>query len=221
VIRRKLLRAVVGRLDAARARFTLGARVGARVRVLGMPSLAVEGELVVGARTVLVSTPAPITIVVRSGGHLEIGEDVLVESGAVIRAKGRVVIGRGARIGFGCIVDDETANGELFIPDGAWIADGTVVTGTNELHQLPKANGAAKDATRERVRDVVCGIVAAASELDDASDLRHARGFDSLAALRVLVALEKELGVSFPHDLFARPRTFDSLAAIARGDAPP
>ncbi len=67
MIRRKLVRAVAGRLDAARARFTLGARVGSGVRVLGMPSVAVEGALVVGARAVLVSTPAPITIVVRPG----------------------------------------------------------------------------------------------------------------------------------------------------------
>ncbi len=139
----------------------------------------------------------------------------------MIRARGRVVVGRGARIGVGCIVDDEIA-GDLSIADNAWIADGAVVTGTGEMPHAQKANGApAKDATRERVRDVVCRIVAAAAELDDASDVRRARGFDSLAALRVLVALEKELGVSFPHDLFARPRTFDSLAAFARGESPP
>jgi acyl carrier protein len=222
VIKRKLLRTIVSLSDAARARVTLGTHVGPGVRLLGTPSIVSQGTLVVGARAVLVSTPAPVTIVIRPNASVEIGEEALVESGAVIRAHGRVVIGRGARVGVGCVVDDETCESELCIPDREWMADGTVVTASGGPSPARAESHVVRaDATRERIREVVCGIVSGAWELDDASDLRGAPGFDSLAALRVLVALEKELGVSLPHDLFTRPRTIDSLAAIARGEATP
>ncbi len=222
MIKRKLLRTIVALSDAARARVTLGTHVGPGVRLLGTPSIVSRGTLVVGARAVLVSTPAPVTIVIRPNASVEIGEDALVESGVVVRAHGRVVIGRGARIGVGCVVDDETCDSELCIGDRESIADGTIITASGETSRpQPIRKVARVDATCERVREVVCGIVTGAWELDDTSDVRLAPGFDSLAALRVVVALEKELGVSLPHDLFTRPRTMDSLAAIARGEVAP
>jgi len=219
-MKQQLARTIASISDRARARVVLGARVGSGVRLLGTPSVVSRGTLVVGARAVIVSTPAPVTIVIRPNASVEIGEDALIESGAVIRARGRVVIGRGARIGVGCIVDDETADSELTVPDGEWIPDGAIVT-TGVSHAEEPNPSARADATNQRIRDVVCSVVSAVAELDDTSDLRGAPGFDSLAALRVIVALEKELGVGLPHDLFTRPRTIASLAAIARGEVTP
>jgi acyl carrier protein len=67
----------------------------------------------------------------------------------------------------------------------------------------------------QRVRDVVTRIVPGAAALSSNADLRALDQWDSLAALRVLVALEGALGVSLPTDLFATPRTLEALAELA------
>jgi acyl carrier protein len=221
LIRRAVSRAVTKLVDGARARASFGdAEVGPSVRILGFPSVACEGTLVVGARAVFVATPAPITIVVGKGATVEIGEGAVIESGAVLRARRRVTIGRNARVGVGCVVDDETSEGGLRVEDGAWLADGTFVTGvTTSNEKTNGVNGVHHDATVDHIRGVVGSIIAEATQIDGATDLRRLRGFDSLAALRVVVALEKELGVSLPHDLFAQPRTLESIAAIAHARA--
>jgi acyl carrier protein len=67
------------------------------------------------------------------------------------------------------------------------------------------------------VRTVVGRIVAAASEVDAAAVLSHIKGWDSLAALRVLVALEKEFGVVLPHNLFSESPTLANVAPLILG----
>ena len=67
----------------------------------------------------------------------------------------------------------------------------------------------------DRVRAIVASVAPSAEDANATTDVRSLEGWDSLAALRVIVSLEKELGITLPHDLFAAPRTLASLAALA------
>ena len=175
--------------DRARARVAFGPRVGKNVRIVGRASVVRDGEIRVGDDVVIVSSPAPVTIVAHDGASIEIGDGAVIESGAVIRARGRLVIPAGARIAAGSIVDDEVVGREDASPTSSTALD--------------------------RVRAIVAAVAPAAERAGAATDVRTFEGWDSLAALRVIVALEKELGITLPHDLFAEPRTLASLATLA------
>lgn len=226
----RLAGALSGAIDEAKARAALrdATRLGPRIRVFGWPRIACEGELVVGRSAVFVSTPAPITLVVAPGARIVIGEGALIESGATVRASGRVVIGNRARIGVGCILDDEgTAGMDITVNDGAWLEDGVVLLGgavvaaqafvRRERSSVePPAGTETADAEMallvgKRVRSVVSRVVSAAGSVDAGADLAHVKGWDSLAALRVLVALEKEFAVSLPTNLLANHPTLESI----------
>jgi acyl carrier protein len=176
--------------DRARARVALGPRVGRNVRIVGRASVVRDGEIHVGEDVVIVSSPAPVTIVAHDGASIEIGDGVIIESGAVIRARGRVVIPAGTHVAAGSIIDDDVVAGH----------DDASPTSSTAL---------------DRVRAIVAAIAPAAERAGVATDVRTFEGWDSLAALRVIVALEKELGITLPHDLFAEPRTLASLATLA------
>jgi hypothetical protein len=121
-ISRALAQSAVQALDTVRSKVALreATRVGGGVRVFGRPRVANEGELVVGERVVLVSAPSPVDLLVAPGARLVIGDRALIESGASIRARGRVHIGRGVRIGAGCILDDDGAQSSgISVGDGA------------------------------------------------------------------------------------------------------
>ncbi len=173
--------------DRARARVAFGRRVGKNVRIVGRASVVRDGEIRVGNDVVIVSSPAPVTIVAHEGASIEIGDGAIIESGAVIRARDRVVIPPGARIAAGSIIDDEVA-----------------------VEEVTTASSTALD----RVRAIVAAVVATAEEAGADADVRSLVGWDSLTALRVIVSLEKDLGVTLPHDLFAEPRTLASLATF-------
>lgn len=71
-------------------------------------------------------------------------------------------------------------------------------------------------ATRERVRALVAanaGLGSAAADLADDQDLWEA-GMDSLASVRVMIAVEEELDFEFPEEMLTR-ETFGSVAALA------
>ncbi|HEY2369378.1 MAG TPA: phosphopantetheine-binding protein [Polyangiaceae bacterium] len=174
--------------DRTRARVAFGRRVGKNVRIVGRASVVHDGEIRVGDDVVIVSSPAPVTIVAHQGASIEIGDGAIIESGAVIRAHDHVVIAPGARIAAGTIIDDEVAAAEEV---------------------------AVSSTALDRVRAIVAGVVTAAEEAGSGTDVRTLVGWDSLTALRVIVSLEKELGVTLPHDLFAEPRTLASLASLA------
>jgi acyl carrier protein len=174
--------------DRTRARVAFGRRVGKNVRIVGRASIVRDGEIRVGDDVVIVSSPAPVTIVAHEGASIEIGDGAIIESGAVIRAHDHVVISPGARIAAGTIIDDEVAAAEEV---------------------------AVSSTALDRVRAIVAGVVVAADEAGAGTDVRTLVGWDSLTALRVIVSLEKELGVTLPHDLFAEPRTLASLASLA------
>lgn len=171
--------------DRTRARVAFGRRVGRNVRIVGRASVVRDGEISVGDDVVIVSSPAPVTIVAHEGASIEIGDGAVIESGAIIRAHDHVVIPAGAKIAAGSIIDDEVI-----------VEDVAPATGTSI----------------GRVREIVSSVVEAARDAGAAIDLRTLEGWDSLAALRVIVSLEKELDVVLPHDLFAEPRTLASLA---------
>lgn len=171
--------------DRTRARVAFGRRVGRNVRIVGRASVVRDGEISVGDDVVIVSSPAPVTIVAHEGASIEIGDGAVIESGAIIRAHDHVVIPAGAKIAAGSIIDDEVI-----------VEDAAPATGTSI----------------GRVREIVSSVVEAARDAGAAIDLRTLEGWDSLAALRVIVSLEKELDVVLPHDLFAEPRTLASLA---------
>jgi acetyltransferase-like isoleucine patch superfamily enzyme/acyl carrier protein len=243
-VARSLGRATVHALDSLRSRAALrsATRVGDHVRIFGWPRIANDGNLVVGAGVTFVSTPAPVALLVASGAVLVIGDRALIESGVTIRAQRRVTIGRGARIGPGCIIDDDGPDREaIAVGDGAWVEDGAVLLGgvsvaegavfrrevpAGASERVAPPPGAAPveidglasggDVDR-RVRAVLARIVVGGSTADSTALFRDVKGWDSLAALRLLVALEKEFAVVLPHRLFALHPSVQSVnVAIAQ-----
>jgi acyl carrier protein len=241
---RSLARAAARALDGARSGIALreATRVGSGVRVFGWPRVANEGELVVGMAVALVSSPSAVNLLVGPGGSLVIGDRALIESGAAIRARGRVRIGGAVRIGAGCIVDDEGGDDdEISIGDGAWLEDGAVLLGGAHVAAgavVPRgvpggaANGAppapvpsskesdgptldadAREVDR-RIRAVLGRLIFGASNVDRSASLAGVKGWDSLAALRVLVALEKEFAVVLPSHLFAQNPSLESVTPV-------
>jgi acyl carrier protein len=71
------------------------------------------------------------------------------------------------------------------------------------------------------VRAVLASIVPGVADLGPRDDVRKAPGWDSLAALRAVVELERVLGMPLPHDLFTRVHTIDALERALRGEATP
>jgi acyl carrier protein len=232
VTRPRIAETISSAFDEAKSRVALrgATAVGAGTRVFGWPQVASQGELTIGRRVVLVSTPAPITLLVAPGGSVVIGDGALIESGATVRARGRVVIGHRARLGVGCILDDDGPGRDITVNDGAWVEDGVVLLGgtvvaaqkvvkrERTVTDLAGAGATRAEPTVEatgivdrRVRTIVSRVVAAAGTIDVSTDLADIKGWDSLAALRVLVALEKEFGVSLPSDLLANHPTLQSI----------
>jgi acyl carrier protein len=236
MLARTFAQIVVGALDEARSRvaFRSVTRLGTDTKLFGWPRVANEGALVIGSGVSLVSAPSPVNLVVAPGGSLVIGDRALIESGAAIRARGRVVIGSGARVGAGCIVDDEgTEAGEISIGDGAWLEEGAVLlAGTrvapgtvfrrrptdaarpSRRSDAPHSSESASHDAEQRVRAVLERLVAGASTVDRTASLSLMEGWDSLAALRTLVALEKEFAVMLPHQLFAKHPTLESVMPV-------
>jgi acyl carrier protein len=228
-------------VDAAtnRMAFGGGAQLGGAVRALGRPHVSCQGHLIIGRGAVFVSRPAPIQIVVEPGARLVVGEHVLVESGVTLRVRSEVTLGDHARIGSGCVLDDDGLPPRpIAVGDRAWIEEdvvllsgarvppGEVVARRTVLgatvgvpHRpapVPSGDGVSQRALEDRVRGVIARIVPGAARVPVDADLRSYKGWDSLAALRVLVALEKELGLSLPHDVFAQaPRIAAVLAHLA------
>ena len=80
--------------------------LGPRVRVYGRPYVSNEGTLRIGNRVRLFSRIATLEIGIGSGGVLEIGDNVLVNSGTSFGATKLVRIGSGCNIGPHCMLID-------------------------------------------------------------------------------------------------------------------
>jgi acyl carrier protein len=206
--------------------------------VYGWPRIANEGELTIGANVSVLATPAAVEFIVAPGAQVAVGERVLIESGVSIRARGKIRVGSGVRIGRGCIVDDD-GGGEITLGDGAWLEDGAVIhggttvpvgavvpgpAGVRDATVLASANDAPTemldlaenrvDDVDRRLRSVLSRIVAATSGVEPTAELTQVKGWDSLAALRALVALEKEFSVVLPINLFAERPSVGSLRPV-------
>ncbi len=241
---RSVARAAMGALDAVMSRAALrgATRVGSGVRVFGWPVVGNEGELTIGNEVAFVSTPSAIELLVAPGGSLVIGARTLIESGASVRARGIVRIGHGVRIGAGCIVDgDGPGVHAIVIGDGAWLENGAVLlggvrvaagafvagggaagTGAHDSSREPQAarsNGASSDAlyiadVQRRLRAALSRVVPGISNIDIGNELTLVKGWDSLAALRALVALEKEFAVVLPTNLFADHPSLETVTPV-------
>jgi len=238
---RSVARAVSGAVDGVRARLALSgaAKVGPGVRLFGWPTVVAEGRLVIGRDVVFVSTPAPVSLFVATGAELVIGDGAVIESGAIVRAGRSVVLGPRSRIGVGCVVDDGGAAAGILVADEGWLDDGAVLVGGAIIRAGARVarggvvggeaappvapagfiDGEARTLSEreDRVREVVGRILPSAARAPHGVDLRLFKGWDSLAALRILVALEKEFAVTLPHELFSRQHTIASLVPWVLG----
>jgi acyl carrier protein len=216
---RAFARIASGAMDRIRSHVALAdaASVGAGVRVFGSLQLRCDGDLVVGPGVVFVSTPVPIRIIVDPGAKLVVGAGSVIESGAVLRAHGSVVIGRNVRVGAGRTVDDEGVAEGFALPEGTWLDDAAAsATAEVAAHDDPRI-----DAIEDRIRGVIGRVVPGASQVERGADLRLFKEWDSLAALRVLVALEREFRVTLPHDLLVRdPRLAGVTAQVLEKTGP-
>jgi acyl carrier protein len=136
----------------------------------------------------------------------------------------------------GCIIDDERSEGGgIDISPGSWVEDGAILLGDANASAeglMPETTRSAAgqadgsvdgghgptDAER-RIRTVVSRVVPLATEARGDEDLSRIKGWDSLCALRILVALENEFHVSLPPDLFAAQPRIDSLAKAISASA--
>jgi carbonic anhydrase/acetyltransferase-like protein (isoleucine patch superfamily) len=234
---RNIARAAVGAVEDVMSRMALrgATRVGVGIRIFGWPRIENAGELSIGNEVAFVSSPSAVEVIVGPGGQLVIGDKTLIESGASIRAAGTVRIGQGVRIGAGCIVYGEGSESkETSIGDGAWLENGAIVLGGTRVAPGTVVPGRAMssvarevrisvpvDSTRasmadaeRRIRKVLSRIVPATSDVESSTELTQVAGWDSLAALRALVALEKEFAVMLPIHLFAERPSVASVTPI-------
>ena len=205
--------------------------VGDDFRLVSTP---VQSHLVVarGARLVIgkgvaigsgaaISCASEITI----GDGVRIGRAVVVmdsdfhdaEAMASPGASAAIVIGAGARIGDEVVILKGARIGE-----GARIADASVVSGVI----APGAFASGVPARVRRVSSVgtsnveerIHAIVADTFELDRALDPSDGPAtiarWDSLGALRLLLALEEELGVSLAENALSHVANVGELAAV-------
>ncbi len=88
------------------------AHVGEAPRITGTPSISAEdGQLRIGNRFLLASTPVGSHLALGPGAVLDIGDDVSIGCGAAIAALQHVQIGDGTRIGPFVIIMDTNFHG--------------------------------------------------------------------------------------------------------------
>jgi acetyltransferase-like isoleucine patch superfamily enzyme/acyl carrier protein len=220
-------------------------RAGGALTIAGEPWIENEGTITLGRGVALVSRPTAVHLVARAGAEIAIGDGAVIEAGATIVAGARgarVIIGADARIGPMCLVlDDDGPDAQsagVAIGDGATLEEGVtllrgavvragerVARGTtlggaasalSTKRTLRNGRAATDDEARiDRVRRAATRIVPRVAHASLDAELQSIAGWDSLAALRVLVAVEDELHVVLPTDVFARPCTLRALARIA------
>jgi acetyltransferase-like isoleucine patch superfamily enzyme/acyl carrier protein len=176
---------------AAHAEILLGAgtRVGAYAMLMDTDFHAVGDH---DARPV----PRPIAV----------GRDVRIGARAILMPGCR--IGDGARIAPGAVVSGEIPAGALASGVPARVlAPGSAPDPAPD----PAAGGSAADLVRSVVQETF--ELAAAPALADGPDAIP--GWDSLGALKLLIAVEERLGIAIPEDAWVRVRTVADVVALA------
>jgi len=75
------------------------------------------------------------------------------------------------------------------------------------------------EATRsieDRIRGAIGRVLPNAAQVESGDDLRLFKEWDSLAALRVLVAIEREFAVTLPHDLLIKEPRLEGVTPVLR-----
>ena len=236
---RRLSLAVSRALSPVRLRSVTS--LGRRPRVRGVPVVKNEGRIAIGDDFWLDSEPVRSHLVTGWSGFIEVGHGVSIGAGAAISSELHVRIGDGARLGGSVMIMDTdfhdrrdftapapgvpvvieeaarlgrgvTVLKGAHIGRGAWIAPGSVVSGSVPAGACARgvparvfagAAGSPPAATRKDA-DLLDRIRAVVAEtfhvpLPDPSDgPTQIAGWDSLGGLRLLLALEEELGVVLP-----------------------
>lgn len=95
-----------GAVMRARYYFRSAQRLGARVRLWGVPAVSNQGRLLIGDRVRFASSVAKLEIGVGPQGTLEIGDNILINHGCSIGATKLVRIGDRCNIGTHVILID-------------------------------------------------------------------------------------------------------------------
>ena len=122
----------------ARVRLRGASRLGSRVTLRGHPTVSNEGLLTVGDRVRLVSTVATLELVSLPGGHLEIGENTLINYGSSLVASNHVKVGKDCLIGTHVMIMDcdfhrvedktwDTTGSPIIIEDRVWICNRSII----------------------------------------------------------------------------------------------
>ena len=187
--------------------------------------------MILGRDVTLVSRPLPVHLVAWPDATIEIGDSVVLEAGCTIVAKGHVVIGDGARLGACCVLMDsgESSVGKpgihigkgaileadtmvldgAVVEDGARIARGTTIGGSMMFE--PPARVASDGELSVKLRSVVASVVKAVEHVGFEDDWKHVEGWDSVAAIHVIVAVEDAFGVTLPSNFLTNARTLRAL----------
>jgi acetyltransferase-like isoleucine patch superfamily enzyme/acyl carrier protein len=123
-------------------------RVGPGARAQGRPVIHNAGRIVIGARANLCSTFAPVQIRAARGGHVALGDDVMINFGTTISAETEVVLGDRVAVGPWVVLDDAAGERDpkpirvgndvwlaarVRVRPGAVIGDGAVIMAGSEV----------------------------------------------------------------------------------------
>jgi acetyltransferase-like isoleucine patch superfamily enzyme len=230
--------------------------VGDNVRLVGRPSVQNRGRLDIGEGTVICSRPVAAELVTGAEGALLIGRGVAIGYGCSIVAEGLITIGDDTRIGpfaMVCDVEDDGSSGwrrserpivigrnarigskvtllpGTYIPDGAEIAAGSVVSGAFEpggasgqaaanaieAPAEPAIEAPAEPASDvpQRVARLVSFVFNRIGAAPPSLELERISGWGAGSALRLLLAIEKEFGTTIPDEEWLAIRSLGDLVA--------
>ncbi len=179
-------------------------RVGRRVRIGQGAALAALGRVEIGDGAVLGS----FVMVMDSDFHVAgdgeaFAQPQPVRIGGGARIGHRAVILPGASIGAGAIVEAGSVVAGA-VPDGGHVAGNPA---------MPVTASAGADATRP-VAEIVADVFGLATPPDPTVGPDDVEGWDSLGALRVLIALEAAYGVVLDDRLIAAARSVGDLERV-------
>lgn len=122
----------------ARLRLRAATSVGRRVTLRGRPVVSNAGRMTIGDRVRLISTVARLELVTIGDGHLEIGDNVLVNYGSSLVASSHVSIGNDCLIGSHVTVMDcdfhrvedkgwDISGEPIVIEDRVWLSNRSII----------------------------------------------------------------------------------------------
>lgn len=226
--------------------------VGLGAWLAGRPYIRNRGRIEIGERLRLTNRPVVTHLVVEPGAHVKIGDDVHIEHGCGVAASCSIRLGHRVTVGpFTLMMDtdyhvpgDPTAKPPASpirigndvhigsrvvvlrgadIGDGAWVGDGSVVSGTIPAgtrvagvpaRPIERPLQTASTDVRERVQQVVQRALRLPALPAMSQGPGELPGWDSLGALSLLISLEEAFDVRLPADRFARVASLHDVVAM-------